>query len=74
MMVRYAKVGYVNGPLGAAEKRAIIDCLIKHRGNQVRAAKELIINRNTLAKMIKVYGIDIKQLKGLDEIAGQRDQ
>jgi DNA-binding protein Fis len=45
------------------EKTLIEESLLKTRGNQLRAAKLLGINRNTLHSKIIKCGIDINQFK-----------
>jgi PAS domain S-box-containing protein len=46
------------------EKAALIDALIKCRGNQTHAARMLGVNRVTIWHRIKKYGIDIEKLEG----------
>jgi transcriptional regulator of acetoin/glycerol metabolism len=45
------------------EKTALIDALIRCRGNQSQAAGMLGVNRVTVWHRIKKYGIDLRELK-----------
>jgi PAS domain S-box-containing protein len=45
------------------EKAALIDALVKCRGNQSQAAGMLGVNRVTVWHRIKKYGIDVRELK-----------
>ena len=47
----------VNKPLQTAEAEAILKALERNKGNRLRTARELGINRSTLWRKIKRYGI-----------------
>ncbi|HIC85542.1 MAG TPA: hypothetical protein EYP06_04490 [Desulfobacterales bacterium] len=45
-----------------AEKEALVEALMKTKGNQSRAAKLLGISRVTVWNRMKKYGIDLKRI------------
>lgn len=48
----------IRGTLQDIEKQAILDALRRWDGNRTRAAEELGINRRTIQKKLKEYGLD----------------
>lgn len=58
----YRKTLYKN-VINAVEKPLLEDVLSKAKGNQLKAARILGINRNTLRAKIKKYGIDLGMLR-----------
>jgi PAS domain S-box-containing protein len=61
----YAAAGKETNPLTMAidEQTRLKEILKKHNGNQSRAARELGINRSTLWRKLKRYGIDPQSIK-----------
>ncbi len=53
-----ARLRGVEGAVGLVEKPLLRAVMRETRGNQVRAAQLLGINRNTLRKKLKEHGID----------------
>jgi DNA-binding NtrC family response regulator len=49
--------------VGAFQKRWITIVLAIHRGNQLKAARELHMHRNTLRRYIQCLGIDLQAAK-----------
>jgi Fis family transcriptional regulator, factor for inversion stimulation protein len=47
------------------ERTFIVSVLRQHKGNQIKAAKELGIHRNTLRRQIRMLAVDIKTLRGV---------
>lgn len=59
----YKKTLYKN-VINAIEKPLLEDVLSKAKGNQLKAARILGINRNTLRVKIKKFGINVENFKG----------
>ena len=53
--------------LNLARFAYIVGRLEKHGGNQVRAAKEMGIHRNTLSRQMAVLGVDAGQYRRRDD-------
>lgn len=63
-VISSAKEGRIyKSVLAAVEKPLIEDILEKTNGNQIKAAKILGINRNTIRAKIKKLGIDVTKWK-----------
>jgi len=57
------KLGFYHSAIEAMEKSLIEETLEKTLGNQLKAAKILAINRNTLRAKIKKLGIEVNRWK-----------
>jgi Fis family transcriptional regulator len=47
------------------QKVFLLTVLRENQGNQVRAARELRVHRNTLMRAAQAFGLDIRQLRGI---------
>jgi transcriptional regulator with PAS, ATPase and Fis domain len=44
------------------EKRMLVEALIRHKGNRVRAARELGVSEQSVRFKIRKYQLDVRQL------------
>lgn len=58
-----AEQGLHKKVINAIEKPLLEDVLLEAKGNQLKAARILGINRNTLRTKVRKLGIDINRLK-----------
>ncbi|WP_027718782.1 sigma-54 interaction domain-containing protein [Desulfovirgula thermocuniculi] len=52
------------GTLAEVEAQAIYEALLRHKGNRTRAARELGIDKTTLWRKMKRYGIKVPSVEG----------
>lgn len=54
---------YINSPLSLAEKRVLVEHLKKYKGNVKATAKALLISRETVSRLVKMYEIPLDKIR-----------
>ena len=65
MQLRRAGIPYLEA-VQAFRKQFIWTLLVRHHGNQCKAAKDLGVHRNTIKRMMNELGIDPNEFRALN--------